>query len=230
MRSLLLAAVLLISAQSDEVMVDVGTKSVRLPAPDGFVLLTKEMVALHTKSFSSVPTGNKPLAFFIPANRVPMAIQGEAPQLARWLSVQVKESSTSQSASSSDIDALARIFERRAAALAEEARRRVNSQLAERARSGQIQRPDQAQVGQMEIGKPFLRTPTALGLIAELNNHFQATNEYQDLASAIVFLVVNERLLFLYVSDASGDMSWVTQTARVWVQEIERRNGTSVRR
>lgn len=218
-------------AGTQSVVVQVGGKTIDIPAPAGFheiSELSPETMRLVEKA---VPPDNRLLAAFVSEGDLERIMKGEVPEYRRYMMVQVFRKFEQMTISGSQFAQFADKARREQGTLSEESKAKTQ-RLVNQAGREILEGYDLA--ADIRIGEPvslgvFVDKSDTIAY-ATLTKYQVATEESKQdvvLASAGCFVNVKSKILYLYIFgryDDSKDLEWVRTTSGQWADQILRAN------
>jgi len=211
--------------RADGIDLTAGTTPMTIPAPEGYVAVTKEMVALTKTAEVFVPPQNVLLASFIPEPSLTAMQHGDAPNLNRTMCVQAERNSLSRTVTQSDFTEIKLLMRRQQSDLAKKAEREmpgfmetVNQRIKDN------HSMDVAiKLGGMVPLPPHQETERSLAfsmLISYSIKNAQGKSTVGAGYATAAFLHVRGKLLFVYVYGDENDLEWTRQCSKDWTAAI----------
>ena len=210
---------------TDATEIEVGDQQISVPTPDGFVELTPQMTPYYETMRAYISPDNIRYFTLVDENEGAAILRGEAVELGRFMSIESQKVMREVSVSYEQFAELRGI---------------VRDQIDEVFASVETQLPELIEKGNKDVSETFSTDlAVELGGMVPLPVHLERDNlvansmyltagasvdgeDYEEETSAatIVFLHVQNKILFLYVYGSKSDLGWTRDTAAAWADSI----------
>lgn len=234
-RAGLILALLLVqgvSLAAGAVDIEVGDRRINLPLPEGFVELTPGMSPYYEAMRAYIAPQNVRYLTLITTEVAQALLRGEHVELGRYIYVESEKGASTASISRAHF---------------EEFRALMREQVEQAFASAREQLPEIIGKGNATVSEQFnAEIAVELGGMVSLPIHVDTDNAIANstiitveaavdgekdgprvLAGTNLFLHVKDKLLFLYVYGAEGDLEWTRQMASSWAGAIVAANALS---
>lgn len=210
----------------------VAQTTLEIPAPQGFVLVTPEMVEVfdYSRLVDEADLLNENMAFYISAAEAPAALQGELPELTRNFTLKVNRNLKEAVVGSANFSELKKATQREYQQIINQLKakdpgiyQRLNKGVQE-----QFDLESAIEVSQLVPFETHYETPQALAVSMYLTINVPLEEEGEDEAetkediSAATATVMNVggKLLFLFCYAPQEDLEWTRTASQAWTENI----------
>lgn len=203
---------------------DIGGKEITIPAPSGYVLVTKEMDAVHRLSMQMADPMNDLLAYYISESDAPIAMEGNVPPLERTFMLKVNKNLKGMLVSFRDFAELKDMTMRQNREVFESVKSQMPG-LMDKVSKGISKEFDMnfaLQVSKMIPLDPHYEADNALSYSMYINYEVSAegVKEESVMSATATFVNVSGKVLFLYCYGPQGDLEWTRNASRAWTEKV----------
>jgi hypothetical protein len=203
---------------------DVGGKGIEIPAPDGYVLVTKEMDAVYRLSMQMADPMNELLAYYIPESDAPVALEGGIPSLERTFMIKVSKDLKGMLISSQDFAEIKNSIKRENKEIFESLKSKIPG-LTDEASKGISKEFDvnfAFEVSQMIPLEPHYEVDNALSYSMYINYGVSAegVEEESVVSATTTFVNISGKVLFFYCYGPQGDLEWTRNASKAWTERV----------
>ncbi len=236
MRALFRTAVpilLLVACAARAVEIDVSGRAIEIPLPPGYSELTPEMSPVYEAMYSYVVPSNERYMIILPTEITESILRGEDAVYERYMVIESERQTARQTFSTQTFaefrgilrDQLDEIFEsvrQELPEIASDASQSVSEAIGEDL---------ELSIGEIVPLAVHLETENAMAYSQYVN--YGAAVGGEDMGNTVVaattaFVHVREKILFVYVYGAEGDLEWTREFTSNWLAQIFEANAEPV--
>lgn len=208
------------AAPAQAVEIKIGDMPIAVPAPEGFVEMSRESAEMDRLGHVLTPPGNRFYAMFLPKDEAEGVRNGQQPTLERYMTVQTLKDLEFEPLGNWDIrqiiDAVREDAKQGLEKYRDDVNRVIDSQINANA-------PQEARLS-METSVPldiYLDEETALGSLQKIR--YKTPDGTMEVAVAMTVAVIKRKVVYLYVFkqyEGEDDADWARRTALDWIEQI----------
>jgi hypothetical protein len=208
-----------------DVAINIGGTTITIPAPAGYVPVTKDMKLLDQTLEALVAPQNVRLVSFIPAEGLAAVQAGGMPSLRRTLSVQTNRKTVDLELTTHDFGELKDVVMKQNADLVKTAEKEVAglTQKLNQNIEDQFHTNLALSIGGMVPFPPHEQSERSLSYSMLVNYEVKGAQGQPAKAAGYVtttFLHAKAKFFFLYVNGDANDLEWSRATAKSWAAAI----------
>ncbi len=222
---LILLNLLALTALAVDTTIHLGRTEIAVPAPTGFVPVTKEMTAVDSLMDTFVGPDNVRFVNFLPQDLAPAALKGEVPNLVRYLSLQSYKKTVTQIVTTADFIELKSAMQKQYGDMLHKLEKqmpdlmeKINKRL-----EGQLNAPLNLNVNEAvplpahDESERSLAVSVMMNLAVKLPDG-ETTNAPVVMTTTLVH--VRGKVLFAYVYGEGKDLEWTRKVSKEWSDAI----------
>ena len=207
----------------------VGSKSIEIPAPKGFVRVTPKMGKVKRFFDQLVDPANRTLANYISDADAPLAFADEIPELDQTFAVNVNRQLADAELSPKDFAELKAVLKSQNKEMYQKAKAQVEKNLkkASKGVSKELDVDLAMNVTNMVPLEPHVNEKNAFAFSMYVNYSVQSGNEKEDWVVAATGTIVNVsgKIVALYCYAPKDQLEWTRQASKEWSAKVLSSNG-----
>ena len=211
----------------------IGGRSLEIPPPNGFVVVTPAMDAMYRWIMQLTYPENELLAYYIPETEVPVAMRGDLVTTSRYCLLEVNRQAKNTTVSQKDFAGIRRAIRSQYTEISASSKRKVKEPM-EKASENLSQEfgiDFSTRVSRDTPLAPHYETENVIASSSYTSYHDSIGGKIEERIISGTNAVINleGKVLFLYCVGAAADLDWTRSASKEWIEMITAANGNPLR-
>lgn len=206
----------------------VGKKTLEVPSPDSFALVTPQMDTVYRLSLQMADPMNDLLAYYIPESEVPTAMSGGIPSSWQNYSLKVNKEIKNLVVGSKEFANIKNAIAQQNQKILESIKAKMPELMGKTSKgvSEEFDVDFAMNLSQMVPLEPHHETDNSFAYSMYLNYSASAEGHEEDfiVAGTVTFLNVSGKILYLYCYGAQEELEWTRNASKSWEEKILKSN------
>jgi len=211
----------------------IGGRSLEIPPPKGFVVVTPAMDAMYRWIKQVNYPENELLAYYIPETEAPVAMRGDLVTTSRYCLLQVNRQAKSTTVSHRDFADIRRAIRSQYTEISASSKRKVKEPMEKAAEnlSQEFGIDFSTRVSQDTPLAPHYETENIIASSSYTSYRDSIDGKIEERITSGTDAVINleGKVLFLYCFGAAADLDWTRSASKVWTEMITAANADPLR-